>query len=695
MMKHLVKRNVMIDGTALLSDEKLSPSLERLIVMEWLNRMDTRLVKFVQEKFSTELSAGSNVLITMVESLSQNIESYITILNASRAVGAVSFHNPSFTDSPNQEEEPLAYQGAYRYGPQGGFCERTSFHDRGGSFQQFEPWRNVSGSDNQASSCEYCYIQSKTRNVDYNHPIARCPEMAALHGSVDMLDDETGIFEEEHEFETFAQEFFMLSNCHEVAADSNDMEKMANSSEHQELPRMNIMNITGLASNDESIGTIPWKPMKNLPVKPMQPTSRPTRCDKSKLSLAQELVNRTQPTTPGNLLNDSNQTLATPTTDLSVQTEFNDEELVANSFQVAAAVALQAEVDQLKKDVAALVFVNNRYHLAISHCTFCTSDDDNSDASTSLDASIRASTPVCQSPRSGVPFVLPSPGSAPALLSRTIPALMSLIIDDRTKAEVDTMLKRKEKAFISSMVKNLTKLETKHLNPRHNRKGRSFTRKHKNIPIIPKELTSNYRVLAAPEPEELADPKPLPHVRWNDESIEPALPVTFGNTSLPNAKSCPVHSCFPDHELYVDKDSPSFHCNYDTESLAEKISSTDVAVPDDLIDQTHIQSVLTGTCDPKSIVQLPHLKDNHDEEFFSPLTPKNHPILFSFADQPHYKAIHHGAVEAAQADYHEVVQPSLKPPDDYAAGRRACRFQGVYYEALHEYEGRGRGLQGG
>ena len=87
MTKHLVKENAIIDGTALLSDEILSPSMERLIVMEWLHRMDNRLIKFVQEKFSTELSAGSSVLITMIETLSRNIDSYITIINSSNILG--------------------------------------------------------------------------------------------------------------------------------------------------------------------------------------------------------------------------------------------------------------------------------------------------------------------------------------------------------------------------------------------------------------------------------------------------------------------------------------------------------------------------------------------------------------------------------------------------------------------------------
>ena len=78
-----------------------------------------------------------------------------------------------------------------------------------------------------------------------------CPEMAAMHGSVDMLDDDTSIFEEEHEFESFAQEFIEQNNRQD-ATDKFDFEN-----ENQELPTVNIMNITGIMSNDESIGTIP------------------------------------------------------------------------------------------------------------------------------------------------------------------------------------------------------------------------------------------------------------------------------------------------------------------------------------------------------------------------------------------------------------------------------------------------------
>ena len=192
-----------------------------------------------------------------------------------------------------------------------------------------------------------------------------------------------------------------------------------------------------------------------------QPPS-PTLCDQSLQTLPVQLTNRSQQTAPENFSDDSMQTPAISFADLPVQTEPIDEELGPDGAEAVAVVALQAQLEQLKKEVAELVFENNRYHFAISNCTFCASDDATSDASISLTASIRASTPVSSA--------LPSSGQAPALLSRTIPALMSLIIDDRIKAEVDTMQKKKDKVFISRMVETLTKLEIKYLTTRHKKK---------------------------------------------------------------------------------------------------------------------------------------------------------------------------------------------------------------------------------
>ena len=207
----------MFEGVALPADETVSPSLERLIVMEWLHRMDPRLIKFVQEKFSTELSAGSTVLSSMVETLAKNIDQYITILNTSgpASMGAVSSspHNPSFIcdDGTDEQEATIGYQSSFRgsgsgsrgrgFRGVGGYRGRSSQSRRGSQPQRGRGGRTT------ASYCEYCYIQSKTRNVDYRHPIERCPEMAAMHGSVHMVDTEQEDYEEVQQFETAAEEF--------------------------------------------------------------------------------------------------------------------------------------------------------------------------------------------------------------------------------------------------------------------------------------------------------------------------------------------------------------------------------------------------------------------------------------------------------------------------------------------------------
>ena len=135
---------------------------------------------------------------------------------------------------------------------------------------------------------------------------------------------------------------------------------------------------------------------------------------------------------------------------------------------------------------------------------------------------------------------------------------MSLKIDDRTKTEVDTMQKMKDKVFISRMVETLTKLEIKYLAPRRNRKRRLFMRKQKNRPTIPKELASNYHVLPAPEPVESTVLETFPHV----------------SSAIPIPESCPVLFCSPHRELYVDGDSPSIQCNNDSiklQSLSEDL----------------------------------------------------------------------------------------------------------------------------
>ena len=204
------------------------------------------------------------------------------------------------------------------------------------------------------------------------------------------------------------------------------------------------------------------------------------------------------------------------------------------------------EINILKQKISDLTYENNRYHLSISNCTFCVSDDpDNSDASSFLDASIRASSPL--------------PCLDPASLSSTIPTLMSG--SEGKEKQADTVVRRKDKTFINRMVKTLTKLETKYLTPEHKRKKRLFIRKVKTSPIVPKEFDTIYHVLSAPEPDAVTVADPFPHVRWNDVRFKPALP---------NPEQCPIHSCSPDPVFYVDRESPSFQCNFNFDYLASQ-----------------------------------------------------------------------------------------------------------------------------
>merc|ERR1712179_94589 len=162
--------------------------------------------------------------------------------------------------------------------------------------------------------------------------------------------------------------------------------------------------------------------------------------------------------------------------------------------------------------------------------------------------SIKASTPVSTSLDTLEPA-----------LSSTVPALMpcSVVKGKQT----NTVVKRKDKAFINRMVKTLAKLETKYQVPEHKRKKRLFARKQKRSSIISRELASIYHGLATQEPDAVVVPDPFPKVRWNEVRFKPALP---------NPEQCPVHSCSPDPVFYVDRDSPSFRCNFNFDYVASQ-----------------------------------------------------------------------------------------------------------------------------
>ena len=184
----------------------------------------------------------------------------------------------------------------------------------------------------------------------------------------------------------------------------------------------------------------------------------------------------------------------------------------------------RVEIVQLKQKVAELTFANNRYHHAVSFCTLCTSEYDDASNDSSVDL-FTASTPK--------PHDLSSSG--PVLVGSVAPPLQ-----DKQR--------KKDQAYICRLLKIINKLEVKYSIPEHKRKARLFKRKKRENSIIPKEFSTIFHVLSAPEPD-VNVLEPYPQVKWNDVRFKPALP---------NPELCAIHSCSEDPKFYQDQeDFPS------------------------------------------------------------------------------------------------------------------------------------------
>ena len=221
--------------------------------------MDNRLIKFVQEKFSTELSAGTNVLNTMVETLAKNVDHYITRLNVSdsTSVGAVSLDPSFYPENDSSHDDSVAvvgYQQSYNRGGGGyrggGLRGNRNFPRRGYQNQRgFQP-RGRGAPRTNPNMCEYCFIQSKTRSVDFRHPIARCPEMTAMHGAVNLVDYEYG--DDQELYEDSAREFFAEQDWHEAATVRQTLDNIVSPADINDLSASSDNESSSDASEDVS-----------------------------------------------------------------------------------------------------------------------------------------------------------------------------------------------------------------------------------------------------------------------------------------------------------------------------------------------------------------------------------------------------------------------------------------------------------
>ena len=107
---------------------------------------------------------------------------------------------------------------------------------------------------------------------------------------------------------------------------------------------------------------------------------------------------------------------------------------------------------------------------------------------------------------------------------------------------------QKDQAYITRLVRCLSKLETKYLTPPHKRKERLFKRKKTNA-IVPEEFSSIFDNLAHPEQDEFnrIPGTIFPEVKWNLVKFKPVLP---------HPESCPLLSCSQDPSFYEDHIPP-------------------------------------------------------------------------------------------------------------------------------------------
>ena len=234
--RHLLQAGDRVGGVPIAEDEKFSPTLERVIVMEWLRRTDERLVKFVQEKFATELNLGRSTLMSLVESLAKNMDTYLSGLNRGGTVGVTYTEEPPVTQQEYyhdhdgrayvQSDHHYYQTGDVGYGYAGrgrGFTPRSSYQNQGfgpryQQQQRPQPQYRPRGSLSQTASrfprqsgpvCEYCYLQVQTRRnpgLDYHHTIRNCEQVGQLQNRsrVGFTSEHT---DETHEFAQFVEDF--------------------------------------------------------------------------------------------------------------------------------------------------------------------------------------------------------------------------------------------------------------------------------------------------------------------------------------------------------------------------------------------------------------------------------------------------------------------------------------------------------
>ena len=106
---HLPEGTKVYNSSTLEADEAVSVTMDRFIIMEWLSRLDSRLIKFVQEKFASELSSSSTCFINMVDALAKYILQMDTSSTVNMLVSQQGHYQSTHRGPEVQEESTVMF----------------------------------------------------------------------------------------------------------------------------------------------------------------------------------------------------------------------------------------------------------------------------------------------------------------------------------------------------------------------------------------------------------------------------------------------------------------------------------------------------------------------------------------------------------------------------------------------------------
>jgi hypothetical protein len=142
-----------------------------MIALQWLRKIDKRLLDIVRTEYSTELKGGTQ-LADLVPSIAPNIDNLFSRYSNS-SVQKVVMDKETEEDDDEVDDSEVRYNRQDRY--RGGRGQAGSFPGRGGGDRK--PPNRFSTMDKKTFFCPGCkkLVETKNASIDFRHLPAKCP----------------------------------------------------------------------------------------------------------------------------------------------------------------------------------------------------------------------------------------------------------------------------------------------------------------------------------------------------------------------------------------------------------------------------------------------------------------------------------------------------------------------------------------